>query len=285
MPTVSLAAPAAIEKAIRRALKVSPKGASDDVVADWVAPNGRWFEVRGYDDGTWLLSELRPNGRMARQAEGQRIPDVWDEPRLPDYAADPNGFRAKVPDLGIDEHAVVRSGGGIGVATIFHPSLAVVARAIRDAIAANRPYDDVDRRKLADPAFRAELRRSEAKARAEHRRDMRTLHERATAEESGLFKGLHAAMGPLTPERKRAILSYLNAPDEARWDAIHGTCIKGFKTLWQAWIEVDPAAPKSKPADAPWPAIPSPDVLRRALREAADAVPPEPEAIPGRSPR
>lgn len=265
----SLSSAKAIKAAMLRARKPSPRGASDDFTLDYRAPNGRFFDVREYPDGRYLVSEMRPNCRLARYPEGGLVPHCWDEPRLKPLMDDPNGFMEGVRALGIDEGEVIRVGGGIGVGSRFFDTLDAVAAAVAEALEANRWYDDVDRALVADPEFQARLRRNGRIASAAFRAEERAMHERAVRGEHGLFKGLHSAIGPLDDDTKTAILSYLNAPDEERWKDIYSKCVKGFKTLWQAWAAVDPACPRSLPSSGRWPRIPDPETVRSALRAAS----------------
>lgn len=263
MAPLDLASPAAIATALRRSRRPSERGDSHDFSYEYRAPNGRRFEAREFDGGEFFLSEYRPTGRVGSGG-------VFRESETVAAAlADPNGFLAAMRAAGVDEEGLVRSGSGLGVGSIYHPGVAEVAEAIAAAVRDNAWYDSVDRAKLADPAFQAGLRREEAAAGRRWRQEQRRAHQRAVAEGDGLFKGLHNMFGPLPKERRDAILSYLNAPSEAGWDEISRTCVKGLTTLWQAWTEIDPAAPRSKGMDGAWPSLPDPETLRAAIRAVA----------------
>jgi len=264
MATISLDSPAALVAAIRRTRRPSGQGDSHDFALTHRAPNGRLFEIREYEDGRFFMSELRPNGR------GLRPNGTYAEiPALKRVLDDPNGFVAAARAAGLDEDGIVRGGQGLGVATRYFPDLAAVVEAIRGAIAENRWYDSVDRELLRDPAFLASLAEDEEVGRAAWETQKQAEHARAVAEGEGIFKGLHSMRGPLPKERRDLILAYLNAPDEAGWEAIAHTCVKGMTTLWQAWLKVDPEAPRSKSRDGAWPRIPEPETLREAMRDAA----------------
>jgi hypothetical protein len=75
--------------------------------------------------------------------------------------------------------------------------------------------------------------------------------------------------GPLAGEHRERLEAVLANPTEQTWDDAYSLIVGGgFKTLWQAWIAVDPSAPRSKPLEEPWPKIPDQLTLYRALKEA-----------------
>jgi hypothetical protein len=261
MDAIDLSSPRAVATALRRSRR--PSGGSEEAAMEYRAPNGRRFEAREYDDGSVFVSEFKPNGIVfSGDVPG---PDARVKPAL----RNPNGFSARMARLGIPDDAVVRAGGGLGLGTRYHKGIEAAAEAIVAAISSNRWYDHVDRALLADPAFKARQAEMEARGRAEWKEQARREHETAVAEGQGIFKGLHNMFGPLPKDRRDLIMSYLNAPSEKGWDAIHSTCVKGMTTLWQAWTKVDPGAPRSRSMDGAWPAIPTPEVLRGAMRSAA----------------
>jgi len=266
---ISLLSAKAIKAALLRAREPSEEGSSDDFCMGYRAPNGRQFEVREYDDGHFFMSEMRPMARLARFDAERDTYLYFDEPRLKGIMEDPNAFVARARELGIDEQEIVCSGSGLGVGSIYYDSLDEVAAAVANALDANLWYDSVDRAKLADPAFKAEQRRIQEEQSAAYRAEKQAMHEQAVRDEHGLFKGLHTMMGALSDDTKKDILSYLNDPTEDRWGGIYSRLIKGHKTLWQAWLDVDGSAPRSKPSDGKWPRIPDPDTIRAALRQAS----------------
>lgn len=267
--TVTLSPTHIIKAALLRTREPSQSGASDDFAMEYRAPNGRIFEVREYDSGQFFMSEMCPVPRLARYDEERDTYHYLYEPRLKGIMDDPNAFAASARGMGIDLNDVVRTGSGIGVASIFYDSLEDVAAAVATALDANLWYDSVDHAKLADPEFQERMRRINEEQSAAYRAERQAMHEAAVEHEHGLFKGLHSMIGPLSDGTKKAILSYLNDPTEDQWDAIYSKIINGHGTVWQAWIEVDRNAPKSKPSDRGWPSIPDPDTLRAALRKAS----------------
>ena len=82
--------------------------------------------------------------------------------------------------------------------------------------------------------------------------------------------------GRLTdPDLRRRLTAVLENPTQETWDDANTIIIDprggpgrglGGTTLWNAWIAIDPDAPKSKPADGPWPKVPTKDDLVRAFQ-------------------
>jgi hypothetical protein len=268
MTPIDLGSPALVAAAIRRTRKPGGQGDSHDFAYAYRAPNGRRFELREYEDGQVFLSEFRPNGR-ARLEDGT----FGSVSGLVRAARDPNGFVAEARALGFDEDRLVRGGAGLGIASRHFPDIEAAAAAIRAALDANAWYDATDRALLADPGFQARLAADDAESRIAWEAAKKAEHERAVAEGKGLFQGLHSMHGPLPKERCDMILAYLNGPSEAGWDAIAHTCVKGMRTLWQAWLAVDPEAPRSKSSDGAWPRIPGVEVLREAIETVAGVAP------------
>ena len=82
--------------------------------------------------------------------------------------------------------------------------------------------------------------------------------------------------GSLNAECRGRLEAVLDNPTEETWDEASSLIVgkDGFTTLWQDWVKVDPAAPRSGPADdmagkriRGWPSIPDQLTLYRALRE------------------
>ena len=82
--------------------------------------------------------------------------------------------------------------------------------------------------------------------------------------------------GSLDAECRGRLEAVLDNPTEETWDEAYSLIVgkDGFTTLWQAWVKVDPAAPRSGPRDdmkgkriSGWPSIPDQLTLYRALRE------------------
>jgi len=82
--------------------------------------------------------------------------------------------------------------------------------------------------------------------------------------------------GSLDAECRGRLEAVLDNPTEETWDEAYSLIVgkDGFTTLWQAWVKVDQAAPRSGPAEdmaskriRGWPSIPDQLTLYRALRE------------------
>jgi len=228
--------------------------------------------VWGQDDGRYFLQEFRPNGRLCDGQWGSGSFHCWDEPALKALLAEcgPNELRERAAAAGIDMSRAVSGGAGYGVYSRFLPSLAACAEAVNDALTANQWYSAEDEALKNDPAFQRELRERERHERAAYRAQQRAALAQAEAVNHGLFKGCATMLGPLPEKTQKAILAYLNAPSAERWDDIANAIIDGVHTLWAAWCEVDPEAPRSRPLDGPWPQIPEPETLRRAIRTSVE---------------
>lgn len=104
-----------------------------------------------------------------------------------------------------------------------------------------------------------------------------------------LFDNCENFFGPLSPEIRKRIDTYLSSPTEENWDDIAGLIIRpeGMSvTIWEAWRRIDPKAPQrgrswlyekddlSDPGVmTPWEKWPHPFVLRRAIIEATKETP------------
>lgn len=72
----------------------------------------------------------------------------------------------------------------------------------------------------------------------------------------------------VTAKRLQAVL---DNPCQETWNAAYSIVIGGEYhdfTLWQAWVAVDPDAPRSVPLEGPWPCIPDQFTLYRAIAHA-----------------
>ncbi len=82
--------------------------------------------------------------------------------------------------------------------------------------------------------------------------------------------------GSLDTVCRRRLEAVIENPTEETWDNSYSLIVgkDGFTTLWQAWVKVDPAAPRTGPAEdfagkrlSGWSRIPDQLTLYRALRE------------------
>lgn len=83
--------------------------------------------------------------------------------------------------------------------------------------------------------------------------------------------------GRLTSQGRARIMSLLENPSQKTWDDAHGIILdrQNWLTLWQAILAVEPTFPaRGKATDQkgrvvePWPRIPEPELVLRALRYA-----------------
>lgn len=235
----------------------------------------RQFRIRGLtqvsDEGkeapSFFLEEMCPNGRMFSQQEGsERIDQVWDEPRIRELEASvgPNGLMAALAEHSIRPENMVFVGGGFGVGSIYHGSLQECAQAIVRSLQDNVRYEHL---RALGPQEKLRLDAQSAKqAYAYWTAQLHSL-EHSRQQETGLFRGCSTMFGALLQdEDKKAILAYLNHPTQKAWLQIRGLSITGSHTLWQAWCEYDPAAPRSGSSGRP-----SAAVLRKAIPHAVSA--------------
>jgi hypothetical protein len=87
--------------------------------------------------------------------------------------------------------------------------------------------------------------------------------------------GCTNVFGFLDPKIRRRLEAVVANPTQRTWDDAYTIIVRGedMLSLWQAWIEVDAAAPRSKGSDERWPRVPDQLTLYRALRHATGARP------------
>lgn len=255
-------------------LKRSAKQEDDYIEMEFRSINGRQFVLRDEGDGRFFAFEYQPLGRLAYElADGNYHYTDWDGHEA--AKDDPNGYVAAAQQAGIDPMALILGGAGYGVYTRYLSSIEEAAEEFAACLRENRRYDDQDRAKMADPDFKLRLEAEHARGRAEFQEYNQQLHEAAVANEFGLFKGLYGMMGPLADDSKKRILSFLNTPCEETWDDVYSLMIKGGKTMWQLWCEVDTWAVTSKGMDGHWPDIPDADMMKDALIALGESSPEE----------
>jgi hypothetical protein len=72
-----------------------------------------------------------------------------------------------------------------------------------------------------------------------------------------------------TEQFEVCVRAFLSKPTEKNWHLLaHRLIPDTGRTVWQAWIRVDGAAPLQLPATLNWPSIPAPFTVRRPIREA-----------------
>jgi hypothetical protein len=81
--------------------------------------------------------------------------------------------------------------------------------------------------------------------------------------------------GSLNDDCMARLRAVLDDPSAQTWDEAYNLIVNGstLRTLWQAWIAVDPSAPRTGgsidwPAAQRWPRVPDKFTLYRALRYA-----------------
>lgn len=227
--------------------------------------NGRRFTVlrSTADEGVlrFLAFEAIPNGRFFdaganRYSDHPGLRIILDE-------HGPNAFASQCEAAGIEVEGIIRMDTGYGIDSHYRDSLLECAAAIVKAIETDAwlsPVRDLSAQEVADNA---------AKDRAEAVRfwqlRARSVEESKRELAGTLFEGCYTAQGNVLPQdtRKR-VLAYLNAPSQAAWLEIRGTCVFGGETLWQVWLSQSADAPRFGDVG-----FPRPEALRLAVRAAA----------------
>lgn len=75
---------------------------------------------------------------------------------------------------------------------------------------------------------------------------------------------LHNVFGTLKPEIRARLKAVLDNP-AANWDDAYSICLKGFKTLWQFVVIVDPTFQKTR-TGAGWSRYPDQLTIAKALK-------------------
>lgn len=265
---IRLTSPAAIKAAYLKNRQRSEPGAISVYEMDYISPEGRVFSIDELENGTWHLSELLPNGRCYREVGEGKSPEFWADDRILDLMDDPNGLRAALRDIGINDHEVIRTGGGYTIGTIYYDSLEDVCEAIYKSIRENVWYESVDYTLRDDPEFKKKMEEEHRILLEEYREEVIAQHE-MSLKEKGLFNGLHSLMGPLTDDAKHRLLCYLYEQTVENWKKVYSLSIKGVTTVWQACAKVDPKMPMSIELDGEWTYIPDRETFVTALRKVA----------------
>jgi hypothetical protein len=202
------------------------------------------LDERGREKIKFFLEEFVPNGRMVRFDETDHRRESWDEPAIAELenSIGPNGLIKALRARGIDVELMCKTGGGFGVGTIYFDTLEACAQAIHSALQGNVRY-----KYFRELSAQEKLRNSRRNAIGRHAYLERRLREIEGAEQagSGLFKGCHDGLGrPLARDTQRKILAYINKPSQEKWLETRNYLIAGCTTLWQAWIAIDPNAPR-----------------------------------------
>lgn len=238
-----------------------PAGASEERCWNFYADNNRLFEIRQFGARKFLLGEFKPNGRhsMPGDESGNIHHSEIVENLL--LTGTPNEFFAHVKaQTGLDPSHLVLIGPGIGLTSYYHDSLESACIDIENALAANTWY--YKQVELSEDERKA-LESSDAFDSVQFWQTCKDSAE-AAGSQAGLFKGCHTALGPeLSVESKNEILAYLNAPSQAAWLNIRSKLITVSTSLWSAWVDFSPNAPRSGNNSHP-----SAEVLRKAIRGA-----------------
>lgn len=219
----------------------------------------RLFRVIQIEAGAWFAVEAIPD--TARLMIEHRMLAL----RLRDAGNDPNGCRRRLAELGFKDDAPVNEGAG-GLGMVTHESLEACAQAIHDAIAGNRWYQHL--RPLTEQEQAEEKRRDLVASRAYWQRVLEATEIHEEMRDDPLAGTANGTSRPLSDDVRMAILAYLHDPSLVAWEEMRNYLITPTSTLWQAWIVVDPMAPRTGSIRA----HPNPATLRSAIRTAVETV-------------
>lgn len=233
----------------------------------------REFEIRRFDNiddqgrpyARYFVSEFEPNGRMCETNRQGHVTRAWDEPRIKDVEArvGPNALMKELRNVGIDTTRMVRMGGGLGVGSRFFPTMEDCAQQIAEVLVSDTRYRYFE---PLTPQQKTQLEFASAKSSHAYWREQERALEASNSRTAGLFKGCTTMFGsPLPEDTQKAILDYLNAPDQGKWLAVRSLIVTGSGTLWQAWGTYDAQAPREGNVG-----YPDAETLAAALRAAVE---------------
>lgn len=126
----------------------------------------------------------------------------------------------------------------------------------------------IDNCTVLDPEEAALLHREKRDTHAYWKARLAVIEAAGAASIPALFKGAVCAGGsPIEAGVQDMILGYMNSPSLESWLELRSLMICASTTLWQAWIMVDPFAPR-RGTSGPHP---SAKALIRAIRTAVDS--------------
>lgn len=262
-----------IESAIVRRIKPS-EGGDEDAVYDFQCPRtGRLFMIRRYGD-RYFLEELVPIGIWDQQIKRRALESLFERVFS---RAQPNDFKhvllRQLPEeRSVDcphksRYLIIRATVGEGE-PIFTNVLSECARKIGDALNANAYYQA-----WQPPA---------EKTRTEEIEEVKQLilywqlilRALDFVEPGTVFKGtFNTRSGKISDQLKQDLLHYFNEPSHELWNRLFCETIVYKDTLWKAWCDYDPEAPRTvnEEGERVWPRIPGGEQLREAIRACVKA--------------
>lgn len=257
-----------IESAIVRRIKPLD-GGNEDAVYDYQCPRtGRLFMIRRYGD-RYLLEELVPIGIWDRQIKNRVLETLFESVFA---RSRPNEFKhvllRRLPDESSmdcplkSRYLIIRATDGEGE-PVFSNSISECARNIAGALNADAYYQ----------AWQPASEKSRTEAIEEVKGSIfywqLILKAMDLVEPGTVFKGtFNTKSGKISDRVKQDLLRYFNAPSHELWDRLFSQTIVHKDTLWQAWCDYDPEAPRtlSDQGKRIWPRIPGGEQLREAIR-------------------
>lgn len=231
----------------------------------------RHFDIQQLDDSSYFLSEEIPNGyRCQYDTNGEA--DFWFDDTLNrlSYTTTPNNLFLSATKEGIKRHECVCTSCVITPYSRTFGSLNDCINAINEALRNDHWFDSNDKSKEVAGSINTGQEVSKKQEHNNYVKRYQRVVSYAEKHTHGLFKGCHNMFGPLPKDAQQKILSYINNPTKQLWDEIHCMIISSgsISTIWQAWLDVDEYAPRSKPVCDEWHYIPDPETLKKAIRHA-----------------
>lgn len=231
----------------------------------WTSPEGRTFCVRELAEDRYFLEEFVPNGQIAGRKASASDPTmalVRENAKV----LSPKEFFQQLPD-GISPDSLVCEGGGLGLGSIYYPTLEDAEEKMRDALKSNewyRHYDPQLAKSLTDEQRVSGREARESLSYWQDKLNRLTYQPKGQGE---LFQGLGDLFGPINEGAREDLLRFFNDPSVANWDRIaYRILLGGTMTGWQVWTSADPDAPISK-SPSGWETWPSADDFRGHLQD------------------
>lgn len=219
----------------------------------------------------YFLSEYIPNGILVEVNDKGAVIGGREEPLIKalETKYGPNDLMKQLRAHGVAIDKMAEHGGGYTVGAIYYSTVGECVEAIAKALADNCRYQHW--RELTE---QEKIKRERMEAEQSHLywQAENAACSQSFADEDGLFKGCYTMMGTqLTDESKLRILSYINKPSQQAWLDVRSIMIAGVYTLWQAWCEADPSAPRSGDKGFPSPSVVI-DCIRAIVEKRASEV-------------
>lgn len=247
---------------------------SDNTVRTYAhEPTGREFWITTEEDGDISLEELVPNRRVITgyiQEVPRQIPDVREIEGAREILreASPNELVAKIESLGVSRQDMIRTGPACpgDSKVVVYPSLQAAAEEICASIEENRqPVSFKRKSSLEIDSGRLFEAKSSVGYFQSYLEQMIEAKQRFSRSDDPVDIGMTMFGRPWGDEIREQVRAYLDAPSQDGWNEIRSlNFLPMVSTLWVAWTEVDPGAPRIDSNNG----YPSAKTLREAMTTA-----------------